>query len=197
MDGQYSFRLVSSFEELAETLGIRNEVYALDRGWLSPSPYGMESDSWDLFSHHFVAYNDSREAVGTARMIMPSPLGFPFEHVADFPSGIDRSSSYEVSRLAVRQKARGKNSFILVGLCRAIWRYGNEAGKTHWCAVVDKPVAKLLKRLGFEFLFEGGELMHLGSVSIPIVCNMAQSREVLFSSTLDELLERHIEEIYG
>lgn len=176
-------------------LTVRHRVYVEEKNWLPAHPHGLEIDQWDVFSHHFLAEDADGNIVGTARMIEDSPLGFPFEESVELTYE-DRESLYEVSRIAVLPEARGNNSLILVGLCRAIWQTSNTMGKKDWCAIVDEPVAKVLSRLRFPFSYRGPLHFYMGSSCIPLICGMRESQKVLFSPTINSLLERHIEEVY-
>lgn len=194
---RYCFRLAQGPDELSSTFSLRHLVYAEERKWISSSPDGRYSDAWDKHSESFVALDSDRLVKGTVRMIHYSELGFPYEKIEPLPGFINPDTCYEVSCLAVAPEARGKNSLILVGLCRSIWKRAHSLRMDHWCAVIDEKVAEVLRLLKFKFAYEGSALFYMGSASIPIVCEMEQSREILFSPRLDRMLEKHIEEVYG
>lgn len=196
MERQYLFRPA----QLSDRYGmhqLRYRVYTLERGWTEENEVGLEVDQWDsIASLPFVALDShGGEVAGTARIVVDSPLGFPYEESATLPSWIDRSTLYEVSRLAVSPDYRDSQSTVLVGLCRRIWHAANRLNKTHWCAVVDRPVAVLLRRLRFDFKHSEDPVFHLGSKSVPLICEMKQSKEVLFSERINRELQRHIEEM--
>lgn len=192
----YSFKLVRRPDQLAEVYAVRHQVYAVEKQWVPESTHGLEIDQWDTFSRHFAAVNGDGRVIGTARMVLDSPLGFPYESTDKLPEQLDRKTVCEVSRLAVLESDRGQRSLILIGLTRALWRVARTHGMTDWCAVVDQPVARLLKRLEFAFTYEGKPVYHLGSMSVPLVCSMETSRRALFMPHLDGLLADHIEEAY-
>jgi len=191
----YQFRLVRTISQRKDVFAIRYQVYAEEKGWVETNDSGLEYDNWDHFSTLFVACNGEK-TVGTVRMIENSPLGFPFESSVPLPSDINPSEFYEVSRLAVIETERGQRSMILVGLVRAVWRVADRLNKKEWCAVVDQPVSRLLKLLGFKFRFEGKPVFHLGSLSVPLICTMEASRAILFNKNADKLLANHMEEAY-
>lgn len=192
----YHFHQARSLKDRLSVFTVRYQIFVEEKHWIEPTPLKIEFDDFDHFSRHLLVVNDNHEVIGTVRMIDDSPLGFPYEKVASLPSAVSRDQLYEVSRLSVLESERGQRSLILVGLCRAVWRIATRHSKTHWCAVVDRPVARLLKTLGFEFVYQGMDAFHLGSLSTPLICSMSNSREVLFSPRATQQLADHIEEAY-
>lgn len=194
----YSFCMVHEGPLLRQSYRLRHHVYASEKGWLGESEDGLEIDKWDPHSEHYVALDEGGAVVGTARMVFDSKRGFPYEEAThqSLPEEIDRQATYEVSRLAVLPEARGDRSAVLVGLTRAIWRSGERCHMQHWCAVIDKPVLRLLKMLGFVFTHELSGVEHVGSISIPVICDCSVAGGILFTDRIDQLLDANIEDAY-
>jgi len=97
---------------LNDIFGLRYQVYVNEWGFESPvdHPEGLEYDDFDDHSVHIYACgDDGSQVIGTVRMILNSPLGFPIERHFDIqclPPGIDRDAVAEISRLAVSKEFR-------------------------------------------------------------------------------------------
>lgn len=108
----FSFKKVTTGEELQEVYRLRYKVYCDEWGFERPEdhPEGIEQDEYDEHSTHFVAFrNDTGQFIGTVRLIFDSELGFPLERHCEVTkdlSGIDRSRLAEISRLAVSKEYR-------------------------------------------------------------------------------------------
>ena len=90
---------------------LRYEVYALEFGFENPDdfPDKFEKDEYDQYSVHFAALNEDGDVIGTIRMILDSPKGFPMEHAADVTGFSDKPEPQciaEISRLAVSKNLR-------------------------------------------------------------------------------------------
>ena len=189
----FEFTLALSEADKLDCFRIRHTVFALERKWIAPNNDGLETDEWDEHSISLIARDQTGKAVGTARMILDNPLGFPYEKVEALPFGTDRTLMFEVSRLAVLPESRKCSSTITIGLCRAIWQYANILRLQQWVAVIDRPVVRLLSRIRFEFKYKGVPVCYLGSESIPLLCEMQASQRALFSLRLNTQLLEHCE----
>ncbi len=100
---------------------LRYEVYCLETGMLDPERYpaGRERDQYDAFSVQLAAKHGD-QVVGTVRLILDSPVGFPLDRfrsslsrwVLDLP----RQEIGEISRLLVAPRYRR-----LLDLCVCSW----------------------------------------------------------------------------
>lgn len=193
---QYKFHVVRDPQRLGDVFKIRHSVFVEEKGWLAEVVSGYEFDQYDIFSRQLVAIDDSDEVVGCLRLVYDSVIGFPYEKVNPLPEHIVRSKVFEVSRLAVSLRDRGQRSIALLGLTRLVCRIGIATGMSHWCAVVDVPVGRLLKMIGFQFEIELEPVFYLGSMSVPLVCSMQVTQDVLTTPELDCKLADQIEEAY-
>lgn len=117
-DRYFAFFCVDGTPELATTYRIRYHVYCLERGLLPANDYegqGMESDRYDAHAVHLLAAHRRGEPAGTARLVLPSRLGFPAAEHCEFadqyaflkdPSHPLTAGFAEVSRLAVSKTFR-------------------------------------------------------------------------------------------
>lgn len=117
-DRYFVVSCVDGTPELATTYRIRYLVYCVERGLLPAQEYeeqGMEWDRYDRHAVHLLATHRCGEPAGTARLILPSSLGFPAAEHCEFydqyaflnDPGHPRTAGFaEVSRLAVSKTFR-------------------------------------------------------------------------------------------
>ena len=165
-----------------EIYRLRYKVYCDEWGFEKPEDYptGLESDNFDEHSSHFAAIEkkDSGQLIGTVRIILHSPLGFPIEHHCTIDadlSGIDRKRIGEISRFAVSKEYRRRladrimfdgeehseeverrhaverrktDHDIVLGLYSCVYRESQKRGLTHLYAVMADGLQFLLRRAG-------------------------------------------------
>jgi len=148
---------------------VRYQVYCIECGFENPTnyPHGMEWDKYDPFSIHFIALNEHGEAVGTVRLIMDSPLGFPIEEHCQIDSRLElshRSRTAEISRLAVTKKSRCPE--ITLGLWRRVYLESKKLGIHYWYAAMERKLQRLLRR--FHLVFEQiGAVVDYNGLRVP------------------------------
>lgn len=97
---------------LSQIFALRYQVYVNEWGFESAGdhPEGLEYDEFDDHSIHIYARSEeSNEVIGSIRMILDSPFGFPIERhfdIKELPAGINRNAIGEISRLAVSKEYR-------------------------------------------------------------------------------------------
>lgn len=156
--------------ETAETGSARREaqrlrylVYCQERGF-EPPPVGadFESDEFDERAHHLILRRRSdRSVVGTARLIPGKrehhATCFPMQRYCD--SALFRDlpieSLGEISRLAISKQMRRDTSAseaaLRLGLMQGILGLSRELGLTHWCALMERSLLRLLQATGIHF----------------------------------------------
>jgi N-acyl-L-homoserine lactone synthetase len=102
---------VTEKEELKEIYRLRYKIYVVEWGFEKPEnhPNGFETDEFDEYSVHFATRADNGELVGTIRLILNPPGGFPIERHCEIDTGtgnIPRDKIAEVSRLAISKNYR-------------------------------------------------------------------------------------------
>ncbi len=157
-------------------LACRYQVYCLERGFEDPGQHsdGREWDPFDEHSIHLAAIDSSDDTVvGTARIILDSPLGFPVE--SHFPlerslEEVGRDQIGEISRLAV-PKTHCQDFRIISKLLDKIFLVSGKKGITHWCAAMAKGLPVLLQRkkiyfekIGPEKQFHGIRAPYWGAI---------------------------------
>ncbi len=96
---------------LKEIYRLRYKVYVEEWGFERPEnhPDGIEIDEFDKNSVHFATKNENENIIGTVRLILNSPIGFPIEKRCKLNINKDelpRNYLAEISRLAISKQYR-------------------------------------------------------------------------------------------
>jgi N-acyl-L-homoserine lactone synthetase len=163
---------------LAGIQRLRYKVYCGELGFLDTAacPDGYESDQYDAVSIQIAARNSSGDLVGTLRLVLDSPLGFPFEAHAsrlspDFYS-MPRAKTAEISRLIVDQGHRGLKAGsvrqlqpVLMILFRSMYELTIDLGLEYWLGAMEPTLHRTLRHLlGFSFSSIGPPMDYHGEV---------------------------------
>ena len=111
---EFHFQKVEKDDErLLDLYKLRYQVYCNECGFEKPEdhPGEMEKDEFDDVATHFCAFvQETKEIIGTARIILPSAKNFPIhKHFAIDKkkiAAIDSSKVGEISRLAISKDFR-------------------------------------------------------------------------------------------
>jgi len=193
-----TFKKAETQDELNQIYKLRFKVYCLERGFESESDYPnqCELDEYDVYSTHFIAKNDN-ETVGTVRLILNNPLGFPIEKYCNLNisaiNGIDRRQVAEISRFAISKE--GINSIcydrhhVVLNLFREIYQESKNLGITYVCAAMSKSLQKLLRRCGIVF-FQAGPIVEYHGSRAPYISGIKSLEASIFmkNSNLFRLL---------
>jgi len=176
-------------EMLAAIQQLRYEVYCLERHFIDPArfPDGREFDEYDPASVHFAATDEHGRMVGTIRLVLDSPLGFPLEaHDPNlFPEfeTLEQSKVAEISRLIVARtdrrfehgEALRRHHRVLLPLFRDMYRKSVELDLEYWIVAMEPALHRLLERaMGLSFRPVGEPMDYYGHV----VPYMAKIREM-------------------
>lgn len=158
-------------------------------------PGQSETDGHDPFSEHFAVFDRAGQIAGSARLVScDHEHGYPYQsHCPVYgettlpPDGEAR----EISRLVVSKlyrrrqednlygineqnvapppefaRKRGKHPIIVLGLYRAMYAYSRRHGIRYWYAAMERSLARLLNRYGFDFNQVGPEVDYYGPVAV-------------------------------
>jgi N-acyl-L-homoserine lactone synthetase len=148
-----------SHEELLDVYRLRYKVYCLERNYerVQDYPGGLETDEYDPYSVHFIAYVGALP-VGTVRLILPNPLGFPVERFCNVDVASicpDTRRFAEISRLAVSSEAaKGcltERSRITLALLKCLHLAARELNVEYFLSAMSTPLERLLNRCGMRF----------------------------------------------
>lgn len=177
--------------ELIKTAqAIRYQVYCLERQFENADEHvsGFETDVFDAAAvHNLVIHRPTGDAIGTARLILPqlAPEGLPIEQLlaenglrADDYFPVARAA--EVSRFAISNSFRRRpgdnaatadaptrdrecrSAMPCLGLIQEVLRQSNELGLTHWAAVMEPKLLRMLALMGIHFTPVGPLVSHHG-----------------------------------
>ncbi len=161
---------------------LRHQVYCLERGY-EPSVNDLETDAYDKHARHVVlCLRGCGTVIGTVRMILPQARqparSFPMQAVCDRAalSAVPLRSAVEVSRFAVSKERRNVSpaaaSLSRLALVRGLVQLSQQAGVTHWCAVMERTLLRLLRSSGIHFEAVG-PLVEYHGLRQPAVCELA------------------------
>jgi len=149
--------------QLADAYRIRHQVYCVERGY-ETSANGLETDAFDQFSQHVLLLRrTTREVVGTVRVVLPSQSPDTGDHTMPMQQVCDPAvlrslplhCTGEISRFALskdrRDGAGHAGVFMRLGLMQGIVRISQEAGLTHWCAIMERSLIRLLQSTAIYF----------------------------------------------
>jgi len=164
---------------LDDSYRLRYQVYCHERAFLPAHEYpdGLETDVFDEHAIHVGAIDEYGELAGTARLILPNPLGFPVTHHCELHAAFEeqcgRPSVIELSRLCVsRSYARrhGDGAYgdgapeamppgdrrrleggVFLSVIRAVYEVSLQLNVTHWLAAAEPSLHRIFVRRGFPF----------------------------------------------
>jgi N-acyl-L-homoserine lactone synthetase len=158
---EVSIELATTPELIREAHRLRYQVYCLERGYQLEGE-GLEIDEYDTRAHHVVlCHRRSGEVLGTARLVLPSAANpdhsFPVQHVCQVPldEHLPIGSAAEVSRFALPKQregiSRASATVMRLGLVQGLVRVSHELALTHWCAVMEPSLLRLLQMTAIHF----------------------------------------------
>ncbi len=143
-----------------EAFRLRHQVYCVERGF-EPAIGGEEIDGFDAFAAHaLLRHNASGDVVGTVRVVGANPQkpdrSFPMQAAIDptLLAGLPLMTTGEVSRFALsKQRRAGCDAAgpVRLALLRGVLMMSAEMGLTHWCAVMERSLPRLLAGSGIHF----------------------------------------------
>lgn len=173
-------------EQILEAKQLRYRVYCEERGF-EPGENGIEQDEFDDNSTHvLVRSRVTGQVYGTVRVIMSKReeggLGRPMERVCDeyvlAPLPVDATA--EVSRFALTRDRSGLSpeaaALIRLFLIRGVVQASGELGLTHWCAIMEKTLLRLLRSTSLYFLPVGPAVEYHG-IRQPAIFPLADGLE--------------------
>ncbi len=140
---------------------LRHQVYCLERGY-EPDQGGLETDAYDAHSSHVVLrLATCGTVIGTTRLILPHAAkrsdSFPMQAVCapERLAALPFARTAEISRFALSKERRGLStaatSLSRLALVRGLVQLSQQEGVTHWCAVMERTLLRLLRASGIHF----------------------------------------------
>lgn len=190
-DNTFSVVLADTKELVEAACRLRYQVYCLERGF-EPGNNGVETDEFDGRARHvLLVHRASGEPIGTARVIPATPTaglrGLPMTAVCapGLMRNLPATTTGEISRFAVsklRRMSCQAGAMVRLGLMQGILRLSRELGLTHWCAIMEPSLLRLLQMSSIRFspvgpLVEYHGLRQPAYLNIDAVLDRARSEQ--------------------
>lgn len=177
---------------------IRYQVYCLERKFENEAAHedGLERDDFDgVAVHSLIIHRPTGAAIGTARLIPLSDMDAlaPIrqllrENGLRARDHVPLATTAEISRFAISNRLRRRDGARLapecrgglpcLGLIQELLRQSTARGLTHWAAVMEPKLLRMLAAMGIHFTPVGPLVDHHG-LRQPSYCNLPQMLERL------------------
>ena len=148
-------------EQVIEAQKLRYRVYCEERGY-EPGAGGLEQDAFDHTSRHvLVSSRVTGATLGTVRVVLPDAAAgqdsFPMQRVCErwVLAPLPMQATGEVSRFALTRDRTGVSpaASALMRLCllRGIVQVSGQQALTHWCAIMESSLLRLLRATAVHF----------------------------------------------
>lgn len=186
----YSCAIADEPGLLRQAFETRYRVYCVENQFENPQEHreGIETDEFDDNSRHSVLiYRPTGETIGTVRLILPVEgqlASFSMRNIIAHCGGrspIPRCSTAEVSRFSISKRSRQETlgysgnvrplerklsprvePLMSLGLIQGLVRMSAIEGITHWCAVMEPKMLRMLSAMGIHFTPVGPLVEHHG-----------------------------------
>jgi len=156
---EFEVQVATTPDLVRQCYELRHQVYCIERNYLQGST-GLELDEFDARSENLaLTCRRSGEVVGTVRLVLGSAdcpdSSFPMQAVTPpgLLSHLPIETTAEVSRFAISKVRRGDHSAALMrlGLVKGLVDLSEDLGITHWCAIMERSLLRLLRGDGICF----------------------------------------------
>jgi len=187
----YECKFANSPDLVRRAFETRYQVYCVENHFENAAEHGdgLESDEYDGHSSHCVlTYRPTGEVMGTVRLILPVAGrldSFSMRGIAEKTGGnlpIPVASAAEVSRFSISKRSRpdartlshGHNlremagalrraePLMSLGLIQGLMRMSAMHRITHWCAVMEPKMLRMLSAMGIHFIPVGEPVEYHG-----------------------------------
>ena len=160
-------------EQILEAQRLRYKVYCEERGY-EPGANGLEQDEFDAMSCHVLIRGLSTGAVfGTVRVVLATPGAghdsFPMQRVCEryVLAPLPALATAEISRFALTRDRCGLNpsaaALMRLFLMRGIVQMSGQNRLTHWCAMMESSLLRMLRATSIHFQAVGPTVEHHGT----------------------------------
>jgi N-acyl-L-homoserine lactone synthetase len=177
---ELAVELAVSPGQVLEAQRLRYRVYCEERGF-EPGRNGLEQDEFDPASRHVLVRSRITGVVlGTVRVVLSDTGldGFPMRRACEgwVLGPLPTMSTGEISRFALMRDRSGVSpaAAALMRLClvRGLVQISAEHELTHWCAIMERTLLRLLRATAIHFLPVGPVVEYHG-LRQPAVCGIA------------------------
>jgi N-acyl amino acid synthase of PEP-CTERM/exosortase system len=200
-DEHFATIMADSPERIRIAQKLRHQVYCVENPLEQKNQEEIETDIFDSHAaHSLLVYSPSEIPVGTVRLILPlgdeTAHSFPMQSVLDADASrefkkIPLHSAAEVSRFSISRQSRrlmetrdqSQRDFISntaplmrLGLIQALVRMSLQHNVTHWCAVMEQSLLRMLAAMGIHFVPIGPVVEYHG-LRQPCFCVLSKMLE--------------------
>lgn len=172
-------------ESIREAQALRHQVYYLERKFLTADPgIKIDQDQFDRTAQHILVRRAStREVIATSRVVRSQATvngsALPMHRYCcpTLLSGLPMQSMGEISRFAISKQARDaatSGPIVRLALFRGILQASHAIGLTHWCALMEPSLIRLLSATGIQFT-PLGPLVEASGQRQPCVADISQA----------------------
>lgn len=167
---EFAVEDVATEESRLDVFRLRYQIYCLEHNFEAGS-LGIESDEFDRRARHaLIRRRADGSPVGTVRLVPPagprSGVRLPMERAGTFPHlrTLPMHRTAEISRFAISKTVTERDRPALLRLCliRAVFMISGRMGLTHWCALMEPSLLRLLRGSSIHFHPVGTLVEHHG-----------------------------------
>jgi N-acyl amino acid synthase of PEP-CTERM/exosortase system len=170
---EISIEIANSQSQLIEAQRLRHKVYVEERDF-EPGVNGLEQDAFDASSSHVLIRNRLTGAVcGTVRLVLSRGAaghkGFPMQRACEryVLAPLPALATGEISRFALTRDRSGisaaGSAMMRLFLMRGIVQVSGLKSLTHWCAIMESSLIRLLRATAIHFQPVGPMVEHHGT----------------------------------
>jgi N-acyl-L-homoserine lactone synthetase len=159
-------------EQVLEAKKLRYRVYCEERGF-EPGEGGIEQDEFDDNARHvLVRSRTTGEVFGTVRLVFGTEdadsKGLPMQRVCEdyVLAPLPKIATAEISRFALTRDRSGISpnaaALMRLFLIQGVVQVSGELGLTHWAAIMEKTLLRLLRSTSIYFLPVGPAVEYHG-----------------------------------
>lgn len=150
-------------DAVREAQALRHQVFCLERKLFDTvSSASLDQDAFDQAARHIVIRrNSDREVVATSRVVRSRTaedgVALPMQRYCcpTLFRSLPMETLGEISRFAISKQARGAEALsgpaLRLLLLRGILQASQAMGLTHWCALMEPSLIRLLGATGVQF----------------------------------------------
>lgn len=172
----FSTLVITDPHDLQAIYRLRYRVYCEERKFLSSEHYPnrLERDSFDDHAVNFAAFDQDGMVAASVRLVCQGDeRGLPLQqHCPLFDDRVLPAPELagEVSRLVLNRGYRippggGSTGTVVMEVYRVMYQYSREQGVRYWYAAMERPLVRMLARIGVVFECIGPEVDYFGPVA--------------------------------
>ena len=158
---ELAVEVATTSAQLLEAQRLRYRVYCEERGF-EPGANGLEADDFDPHARHILVRSRITGAIlGTVRVVLPrfgkGHQSFPMSRVCEkfVLAPLPSMATGEISRFALTRDRTGVSNAAaaLMRLClmKGIVDISGQSRLTHWCAIMETSLLRLLRSTAIHF----------------------------------------------